>query len=723
MKPYKNILTLLLIFVFGITFALLPNTSFAAAPSATNLSAAETYTEDTALNLVDIVVSDIDSANVVATLTLSSPAAGSLSTATSGAVTSTYNAGMGVWTASGTLADVNTLLAGVTFTPAANYNSSFTVATNISDGVDSVSGAKTFTGIAVNDAPTLDSSKSPVLNVTDENSQTPVGAMGTLVSSLVDGASPAGQVDNIADVDSGASMGIAITASDSNLTCFYTINGGVSWNALGAVSSASARLLAANSNTRFFCHAGTNVTGVFSTAITFRAWDQTSGVNGGLASTIVNGGTSAFSTTTDTASLVVANINSTPIAVDDSYDITENASLTGFFLLTNDVDWDGDAMSIISITSPSHGSASIDGTGEYILYIPDANFSGADTLTYTITDTSGAYSTATITITIHDTSAPTIVSVTPTDGTIGSAVDVPLVITFSEPMETSSLAVSTGPCGNDCPTYDIVWSAGDTVATLTKSNGLFEPDTEYTVTIASTTNDVGGNDLASDYTWSFSTYIPLVLTEVTPIPSRTKSRNPVYYFSTNEDVADYGEFGYMAESCNSEDDDNSEVIIDPVLHTFTIKNAKVGNTYECSFQLASTLRGTSNMLLVGPFTVVGNTTSGGMAPRICTDEKASNYKLPNSLPCQYTQQQVTSLASNTNLVINRTLKFGTTGQDVKALQTYLNAKNFIVTLAGKETTYFGAKTKAAVIQFQKAHNLLADGIVGPKTLLVMNGKI
>ena len=90
-----------------------------AAPTATNLSTAETYTEDTPLNLVDIVVSDVDSANVTASLTLSNPAAGSLSTATSGAVTSTYNAATGLWTASGAIADVNALLAGLTLTPAA----------------------------------------------------------------------------------------------------------------------------------------------------------------------------------------------------------------------------------------------------------------------------------------------------------------------------------------------------------------------------------------------------------------------------------------------------------------------------------------------------------------------------------------------------------------------------------------------------------------------------
>jgi Ca2+-binding RTX toxin-like protein len=130
---------------------LLPN----AAPTATNLSAAEAYTEDTAKNLVDIVVTDTDSANVTATLTLSNVAAGSLNTGTSGAVTSTYNATTGVWTASGATANVNTLLAALTFTPAANFNGNFTIATSVSDGIaPAIVGSKAFTGTAVNDAPT-----------------------------------------------------------------------------------------------------------------------------------------------------------------------------------------------------------------------------------------------------------------------------------------------------------------------------------------------------------------------------------------------------------------------------------------------------------------------------------------------------------------------------------------------------------------------------------------
>ena len=91
---------------------------------------------------------------MTATLTLSNVAAGSLTTATSGAVTSTYIAGTGVWTASGAIADVNALLAGVTFTPAANFNGNFSIATSVSDGVaPAITGTKAFTGTAVNAAP------------------------------------------------------------------------------------------------------------------------------------------------------------------------------------------------------------------------------------------------------------------------------------------------------------------------------------------------------------------------------------------------------------------------------------------------------------------------------------------------------------------------------------------------------------------------------------------
>ena len=217
------------------------------APSATNLSAAETYTEDTALNLTDIVVSDVDSANVTATLTLSNTAAGSLNTGTSGAVTSTYNAGTGVWTASGAIADVNTLLAGLTFTPAAELQQQLHIATSVSDGVAApVTGSKAMTGTAVNDAPSATNlsaaetyTEDTALNLTD------------IVVSDVDSASVTATLTL-----SNAAAGSLNTGTSGAVTSTYNAGTGV-WTASGAIADVNTLLAgltftpAANFNSNF----------------------------------------------------------------------------------------------------------------------------------------------------------------------------------------------------------------------------------------------------------------------------------------------------------------------------------------------------------------------------------------------------------------------------------------------------------------------------------------
>lgn len=76
----------------------------------------------------------------------------------------------------------------------------------------------------------------------------------------------------------------------------------------------------------------------------------------------------------------------------------------------------------------------------------------------------------------------------------------------------------------------------------------------------------------------------------------------------------------------------------------------------------------------------------------------------------------------TKIPTERTLKLGMTGNDVKDLQIYLNTHNYVLTTLGpgspnNETTFFGKLTKQAVIKFQKANNLVPDGIVGPLTKL------
>jgi len=76
-------------------------------------------------------------------------------------------------------------------------------------------------------------------------------------------------------------------------------------------------------------------------------------------------------------------------------------------------------------------------------------------------------------------------------------------------------------------------------------------------------------------------------------------------------------------------------------------------------------------------------------------------------------------ATNTGvLALTRDLSLGVNGEDVRALQKFLNAKGYTVAQEGagslgNETTYFGPATKAAVIKFQLARAITpAAGYVG-----------
>src|SRR5207249_233268 len=128
---------------------------------------------------------------------------------------------------------------------------------------------------------------------------------GTPVSALV-----AGQV---ADAD-GDTVGIAVTAvNNTNGSWQFSTDGGTSWTAFGAPSAAAARLLAPDANTlvRFVPNPDSN--GTVAGGLTFRAWDQTSGVAGGTADVTVNGGATAFSTATASASVTVNAVNDPPV--------------------------------------------------------------------------------------------------------------------------------------------------------------------------------------------------------------------------------------------------------------------------------------------------------------------------------------------------------------------------------------------------------------------------
>ncbi len=64
----------------------------------------------------------------------------------------------------------------------------------------------------------------------------------------------------------------------------------------------------------------------------------------------------------------------------------------------------------------------------------------------------------------------------------------------------------------------------------------------------------------------------------------------------------------------------------------------------------------------------------------------------------------------------RTLKYGSTGEQVKELQAALNRHGYNLTVDG----VFGAKTSTAVKDFQTRKGLVVDGVAGEKTWAALN---
>ncbi|MFC1759676.1 Ig-like domain-containing protein, partial [Planctomycetota bacterium] len=74
--------------------------------------------------------------------------------------------------------------------------------------------------------------------------------------------------------------------------------------------------------------------------------------------------------------------NTAPVAHNDSASTNENQSIV-ISVLGNDRDADGDALNIVSATDGDNGMTMVNADGT-ITYTPDANFSGTDSFTYTI---------------------------------------------------------------------------------------------------------------------------------------------------------------------------------------------------------------------------------------------------------------------------------------------------------------------------------------------------
>ena len=89
---------------------------------------------------------------------------------------------------------------------------------------------------------------------------------------------------------------------------------------------------------------------------------------------------------TATVTITVVSVLDPPDANDDAATIAEDSGANRIFVLLNDTDPEGDSLTIIGVSQPAHGAAVITDNGLTVTYIPPANYNGADSFTYTISD-------------------------------------------------------------------------------------------------------------------------------------------------------------------------------------------------------------------------------------------------------------------------------------------------------------------------------------------------
>ncbi|WP_029032236.1 DUF4347 domain-containing protein, partial [Salinarimonas rosea] len=323
----------------------------------------------------NLTVSDADSPNLTgATVSITDFVTGDvLGFTNQNGIIGSYNGTTGVLTLSGTasVADYQTALRSIAYSttnanPATGAgNGDRVISFTVTDGTLNSTAQSQTVGVSnTNDAPTLDATQSPSLTGIDEDLGAPTNgstANSTLVSAILGGA---------ADVDTGALQGIAITGTSAQGTLWYSIDGGTTWTQVPAVSGNAALLLHADA--RLYFQPAANINGVLGDALTFRAWDRTSGTNGGTADTTTNGAGTAFSTATDTVSVPITAVNDAPVlTVPGTIAVTEDVSSVLAGISIADIDAAAGSVTM-TLSVPSGTLAATGGAGVTVGGTPTA---------------------------------------------------------------------------------------------------------------------------------------------------------------------------------------------------------------------------------------------------------------------------------------------------------------------------------------------------------------
>ncbi len=476
------------------------STSINDAPTATQTNQSVTFLEDAAsVALTPIVVGDVDvSAVITATLTLANPAAGSLTTTGGGS----YVSGTGVWSITGTVSQVNTALAALTFIPTANWETNTTLAVNVTDGTLATTGTTSLNVTPVNDAPTA-------TNTTQNITFTENAASVTWTPVVV------------SDVDTGEVITAQLTLADPAAGVLTTTGGGSYvagtgvWSVTGSVSTVNTALASV-------------------TLVPSSHWTSATSI----AINIADGGEDGQLPATGTIAFTVTPLSSSgPTATNTTQTVTyveDAAQVTWTPIVVTDTDAGATITATVTLADPAAGSLTITGGGSYV----------AGTGVWSVTGSVSQVNTALAAITFIPTTnwdSNTTLALNVTDGTVAVTGSIALNVTpvNDAPTATNTSQNITFTENSASVTWTpVVVSDVDTGEVITAQLTLADPAAGVLTTTG------GGSYVSGTGVWSVTGSVSTVntaLASVTLVPSS-------HWTSTTSiaiNIADGGENGQL----------------------------------------------------------------------------------------------------------------------------------------------------------------------------------
>ena len=171
-----------------------------------------------------------------------------------------------------------------------------------------------------------------------------------------------------------------------------------------------------------------------------------------------------------TVTVSVLQVITPPVAVNDSYTISENTPKV-LNILANDTDQNGTIVptSVVITTPPSHGTIGIDSTTGAVTYTPTNGYLGADSFKYKVSDDAGAVSNI-ATVSLQVVPAPPIAN----DDTITTPENTP--VTINELANDVAIAASLVPGSVVIVTPP---TQGTTSINTTNGNITYTPNLNY----------------------------------------------------------------------------------------------------------------------------------------------------------------------------------------------------------------------------------------------------